>query len=403
MKKNLFLLFVASFMLLVSCSKEDEFDSPEEVNNLKSTAVINAGTVQQTIKGFGGAVILNWQSDLTETQRIKAFSPYSGMGLSIVRVRVSPNSADWAANKATIDKCKYYGGSAIATAWTAPASMKDNNKLIGGKLKTSSYASYAAHLKAFNIAVGGVSAISPVNEPNYKVSYECMEMTASEVASFVASQGSNCGAPIMAPEPYNFDKTYITTYLSNSTAKAKTAAVCGHIYGKTPYYYNFGKPVWMTEHYVNSSVSGNDWPTAMKVAKEIHDCMNVGWSAYVWWYIRRSYGPMDENGNVTKTGYVMTHFAKWIRPGYSKISCSASPTPGVYTTAYKSGSKLVIVAINTNSAITYQSFNVSGISYSGFDRYKTTSSSNLIKDSFSARSGFGINLPASSITTLVSK
>jgi O-glycosyl hydrolase len=247
------------------------------------TAVISRFNFTRLFQG--GANIIGWTTDLTSAQRTTAFSPTSGIGLSIVRVRISPNTADFAANKATIDACKSFGGSAIATAWTAPASMKDNNNTIGGKLKTASYADYAAHLKAFNTAVGGVSAICPVNEPNYKVSYECMEMTASEVAAFVAAQGSNFGAPVMAPEPFNMDQTYLTTYLSNSTAKSKTSYVCGHIYGKTPYYYDFGKPVWMTEHYVNSSVSGNDWPNAMKVAKEIHDCMNVGWSAYVWWYI----------------------------------------------------------------------------------------------------------------------
>jgi glucuronoarabinoxylan endo-1,4-beta-xylanase len=159
----------------------------------------------------------------------------------------------------------------------------------------------------------------------------------------------------------------------------------------------------MTEHYTNSSISGNDWNNAMTAAKEIHDCMNVGYAAYVWWYIRRSYGPIDESSNITKLGYVMAHYARYIRPGYSKISCTANPATGVYVTAYKSGSKLVIVAINQNSSSAYQAFSYSGITISGFNRYKTTSSSNLAQDSFSVSGGsFGITLPASSITTLVS-
>jgi glucuronoarabinoxylan endo-1,4-beta-xylanase len=319
-------------------------------------------------------------------------------------VRVPNTSSEFAREKATIDACKANGGSAIATAWSAPASMKTNGSVIGGKINTSSYAAYAAHLKAFNTAVGGVSAISPANEPNLKVSYESMELTASEVAAFVAAQGSNCGAPIMAPEPFNMDQTYINTYLSNATAKSKTSFVCGHIYGKTPYSFSPGMPVWMTEHYVNSSISGNDWTNAMKVAKEIHDCMNAGWAAYVWWYIRRSYGPMDESGNITKTGYVMAHYARYVRPGYSKISCTANPTSGVYVTAYKSGSKIVVVAVNQNSSTTYQTFSLSGATVTGFNRYQTTSSSNLAADSFTVSgSSFSINLAANSITTLVSK
>jgi glucuronoarabinoxylan endo-1,4-beta-xylanase len=142
----------------------------------------------------------------------------------------------------------------------------------------------------------------------------------------------------------------------------------------------------------------------MTAAKEIHDCMNAGWVAYVYWYIRRSYGPIDESSNITKLGYVMAQFSRYIRPGYSKISCTANPASGIYTTAYKSGSKLVIVAINQNSSDTYQSFSWSGITVTGFNRYKTTSSSNLASDSPSiSGSSIGITLPAKSITTLVSK
>jgi len=371
---------------------------------VQGTAEINASTVQQSIKGFGGANIVAWTGDLTSTQRSTAFSPTNGIGLSIVRVRVPNSSTEFSAEKATIDACKSYGGSAIASAWSAPASMKTNGSVVGGKIKTASYSAYAAHLSAFNSAVGGLAAISPTNEPDYQVNYESMELTAPEVADFVAAQGSNCGAPIMAPEPFQMNQTYINTYLSNATAKSKTSFVCGHIYGKTPYNLgNIGKPVWMTEHYTNSSISGEDWPNAMTAAKEIHDCMNAGWSAYVWWYIRRSYGPISESGNIQKLGYIMAHYARYVRPGYTKISCTSNPSTGVYVTAYKSGTKLVLVIINQNTAVTYQPFSYTGISVNGFNRYFTTSTTNLGSNSFAVSGGsFGINLSASSITTLVS-
>jgi len=408
MKKNVIRLF-AIVLLFTACSKKGNLTTNQTDNNpssgqpqVESTAAVNAGTVQQYIRGFGGANIRGWIADLTSDQRTTAFSPTSGMGLSVLRVRVSPNSADFAAEKPTIDAAKSFGATVIASAWTAPASMKSNNNLVGGKLNTSAYASYAAHLKNFCTTVGGVTAISPTNEPNITVTYESMDLTASEVAAFVADQGNNCGATIMAPETFNMDKTYMDTYLSNATASSKTGYVCGHIYGKTPYVYSPGKEVWMTEHIYNTN-DANDWTGAMGVAKEIHDCMNAGYSMYVWWYIRRSYGMLDESGNITKRGYVLSHYAKWIRPGYNKISCTANPTSGVYVTAYKSGSKIVIVAVNQNAAITYQPFTISGVTVAGFNRYRTTSSANLTADSFTISGGsFGINLPASSITTLVS-
>lgn len=393
----------AGLFLLSGCKKQQEkaTDSTPLARE-EATAVINAGTVQQYIRGFGGASIRGWIADLTSDQRTKAFSASSGIGMSVLRVRVSPNSSDFAAEKATIDAAKSYGASVIASAWTAPASMKDNNSLIGGKLNTSSYAAYAAHLSNFCSTVGGVSAISPTNEPNIAVTYESMSLTASEVAAFVAAQGSNCGATIMAPETFNMDQTYMDTYLSNATAKSKTGYVCGHIYGKTPYVYSPGKEVWMTEHFTNTT-DANDWNSAMGVAKEIHDCMNAGYNMYVWWYIRRSYGMIDESSNITKRGYVMSQWARYVRPGYNKISCTANPTSGVYVTAYKSGSKIVVVAVNQNTAVTYQPFSISGVTVAGFNRYRTTSAANLAADSFTISGGsFGINLPAQSVTTLVS-
>jgi glucuronoarabinoxylan endo-1,4-beta-xylanase len=395
MKKNLFACLIAA-MVLLGCSKEEEVDQQVE----KGTATIAAGTVQQTIHGFGGASILTWISDLTSDQRTKAFSTTSGIGMSMLRVMVPTSSSNFAREKPTIDAAKSYGANVIATAWNAPASMMD-----GSYLKTSSYADYAAHLKAFNTAVGGLYAISPWNEPN--LANDWMKATATEVANFVAQQGSNCGAPIMAPEPFNMDQTFINTYLSNATAKSKTSFVCGHIYGKTPYNLgSIGKPVLMTEYYTNSSVSGNDWPNAMTAAKSIHDCMNSGYGAYVWWYIRRSYGCIDESSNITKLGWVTAQYARFVRPGYSKVSCTANPTSGVYVTAYKSGSKLVVVAINTNSSSTYQPFSISGLTVSnGFKKYVTSSSKNCayVNDVPVSNNTCGISMDASSVTTLVSK
>jgi glucuronoarabinoxylan endo-1,4-beta-xylanase len=201
------------------------------------------------------------------------------------------------------------------------------------------------------------------------------------------------------------DQTFINTYLSNTAAATNTSFVCGHIYGKTPYDLgNIGKSLWMTEHYTNSAISSDDWGNAMTAAKEIHDCMNAGWVAYVWWYIRRSYGPIDENSNITKLGYVMAQYARFVRPGANKIVCPANPASGVYVTAYKSGTNLVIVIVNQNTTTTNQGFNLSGTTVTGFNRYVTTSSANLATYSFNiSANSFSINLLPSSVTTLVSQ
>ena len=132
--KNKLLSFAAAGLLLASCSKNqntvDNFagktDTAGQSFATASTVAIDASTLQQNIRGFGGASILAWIGDLTSAQRIKAFDPNNGMGLSILRVRIPNSTADFAVEKPTIDAAKSYGASVIATAWSAPASMKDN-------------------------------------------------------------------------------------------------------------------------------------------------------------------------------------------------------------------------------------------------------------------------------------
>ncbi len=402
MKIKLLSLLVTISLIFTGCSKDDSTPEPKEKSTLKASSVANIdyNSTQQIIRGYGGANIIGWRNDLTSTQRVKAFSNWSGIGLSVLRVRISPNSSDWSANIPTMDVCRYYGGSIIASSWTAPSYMKTSNSTIGGKLKPEHYWGYAQHLTNFNDAVGGVMAISAWNEPDWVTSYECMNNTASEIANFISVRGANCGAEIMGPETLGMDQNFTTTVVNSAGPNLKY--VCGHIYGHDPYYHNWGKEVWMTEHITDEN-DGNNWNSAMATALEIHDCMYSGYSMWVWWYIRRYYGLIDENSNITKRGYAVAQFARYIRPGYYKIACSPNPSTGIYTTAYKDGSKLVVVAINTNSSSTYQPFNINGTSVSGFYRIKTTSSSNLQSDSFSiSGNNFGILLPASSITTLVS-
>ncbi|PJJ80409.1 glycoside hydrolase [Mucilaginibacter auburnensis] len=411
-KFSVFVLIAAAFLFGCKKSKTAEPPSTAEISlggaisataGVTGMANVDANTSQQNISGFGGASILQWRGDLTAAQRQKLFSPVDGLGFSALRVRIPNSAADFAAEKPTIDAAKSFGANVIATAWSAPASMKTNNNIVGGKLKTSSYADYAAFLKSYVTAVGGVTAISPTNEPNYGVDYESMSMTAEEVADFVAAQGENVGAPVMAPEPFNMSQTYIGTYLANAAANAKTAYIAGHIYGTPPTAFTPGKEIWMTEHYTNNN-DGNDWVGALSVGKEIHDCMTAGYSMYVWWYMCRYYGLMSETSDTpTKRGYAMAQFSKWIRPGFRKIASTATPQSNVFLSAYKSGSKLVLVIINFNSSMVAQPIGLTGISATGFNRYYTDANNNLKASNFTIPgNNFIINLAPLSVTTLVS-
>ncbi|MTK53920.1 hypothetical protein [Paludibacter sp.] len=401
--KNTFLI-IAFFIIPVifsGCSKEISTSPTEPILEGEMPVTINTSTQFQTIRGFGGAAIHNWIADLTSTQMTKAFSTTDGIGLSVMRVRIPSSSDQFSGEVPQINAAKQFGVSVIATAWSAPASMKTSNNVVGGKLKPDSYSAYAAYLRSYNTAVGGVTSISPWNEPNYVVSYEGMNNNAAEIGNFLSMYADSCGTKVVAPETFNMSKSINDSVLA--IAGAKLTTICGHIYGTTPYKYSVGKEIWMTEHYTNSTDSGNVWSGAINVAKEIHNCMTSGYSMYVWWYIRRFYGLIDENSNITKRGYAMAHFAKWIRPGYYRVSCTETPQDGIYCTAFSNGSKLIIVAINQNDYAINYTFNYSGLSATGFTGYSTTKAANLVsKNTTTSGNAVVFPLPASSITTLVS-
>jgi glucuronoarabinoxylan endo-1,4-beta-xylanase len=127
-------------------------------------------------------------------------------------------------------------------------------------------------------------------------------------------------------------------------------------------------------------------------------------SAYVLWYIKRGYGPIDLISNITKGGYCMSQYARFVRPGYCRVSATASPQTNVYVTAYKSGSKVVIVALNSGSASISQTFTIKDGIVTTFTPYVTSSRKNCAQGNNIAVSNdsFTTTLEALSVTTFVS-
>ena len=164
----------------------------------------------------------------------------------------------------------------------------------------------------------------------------------------------------------------------------------------------------MTEVYVpNSSSPADTWPEAMEVAFNIHNALVVGsMNAYVWWYIRRSYGPMKEDGKISKRGYMMAQFSKYVRPGAIRVFVDESPTDGVYISAYKNkyGDKsLIIIAINNGNNSYAQRFNFNGMNIKRVDRYRTSQGENLAVTQNMAITdkGFWAQLNSKTVSTFV--
>lgn len=298
----------------------------------------------------------------------------------------------------------------MATPWSPPASMKDNNSTIQGHLNTSDYGNYADNLVNFvnYCRNNGCSlyAVSVQNEPDITVTYESCIWSASQLETFCANNMGVFGSTkVIMPESYHFDHSMSDATLNDATAASHVDIIGGHIYGGGLASYSLatskGKELWMTEH-LDSDTSLS---AVIGTGKEISDCMNIGgFNAYNWWYLKRDYGPVDENGNRTKRGCVMAQFARWIRPGAQRVSCTYNPQSNVYVTAYNSGGKAVVVAVNTGTASAFQTFQLSNwTSVSSVTRYRTSSGEDLANTGSISLSNnsFGVTLPAQSVSTFV--
>jgi glucuronoarabinoxylan endo-1,4-beta-xylanase len=373
-----------------------------------ATAMVNLSSTQQTIRGFGGASV--WMGLMTNAEMDLLFGSGAGtVGLSILRIRIAPDN-NWATELENAKKARARGAIVMATPWTPPAGMKTNNDVVGGSLKTSEYVNYANYLSNFANYMssngGELYGISIQNEPDIRVTYESCDWTAAQLFNFARNNAGVIPTRVIMSESFNFNKAYTDSILNDPVARANVDIIGGHIYGggiaDYPLARNNGKEVWMTEHLnTDTSITG-----VIQTAKEITDCLAVGnYNAYIWWYLRRFYGPMDDNGARTKRGCVMAQYARWVRPGFVRVSATYNPNPGVYVSAYKSGAKVVIVAVNNGAGSVNQTFSISGgAAPATLNRYRTSGSENLATlTAISVSNGsFTTSLPAQSITTFVS-
>lgn len=351
------------------------------------TVTVNPNQKYQTVRGFGGMNGAEWINDLTPAQVDLAYGSGNGqIGLSILRMRIDPSSSGWSLQVPTAARVRALGGILFATPWSPPAYMKSNNSLVkGGKLLSTSYAAYTTHLLDFANYLSArnapLYAISLQNEPDWHPDYESADWNGSDFVNYLNAEGGKFGAlKVIVGESVGFTFSITDPVLNNAKASQATSIVAGHLYGAQPKDYALarskGKQVWMTEHYTDTS-DGNAWPSALGVASELHQSMVANYNAYIWWYIRRSYGLISEGGSVSKRGYVMSQFARFVRPGSIRIGATEHPYADVSTTAYRTpDNKIVVVAVNTGTAHQRLDLTVPAGAATQFVKYTTSSSLN---------------------------
>ncbi|MBR6792508.1 MAG: carbohydrate binding domain-containing protein, partial [Ruminococcus sp.] len=368
--------------------------------------------------------------DLTDDQRKTAFGNGEGqLGLTVLRVFVNPDKNQWYRALPTAKYASDNGVTVFASPWEPPANLAESGGSNGKlHLPQSNYGAYAQHLNDFGnyMKNNGVDlyAISVQNEPDY--ASEWTYWSSDETTNFIANYGDQITSTrLMSPESFQYSpenaswilggkdggKKYYSKILNNSKAMANCDLFGTHFYGTTRDWMDFpalescGKPIWMTEVYVPDSTSNaNTWPQALDVATNIHNGLVIGnMSAYVWWYIRRSYGPMLEDGSISKRGDMMAQYSKFVRPGFVRVDATEKPDSNLLVSAYKKDNQVVVVAVNTGESSVVQEFSFANEKLSQVERYRSSGTEKVVHTGQMELTddGFFATLPAQSVTTFV--
>ena len=400
-------------------------------------ANIDLNVVHQEIKGFGGINHPTWYTNLNASERALAFGNGPGqMGLTVLRTFVSQNPNEWGLGIETAQYAANAGATVFASPWNPPANMTitvDGQK----RINPNSYADYANHLNNYvtYMANNGVDlyAISTQNEPDY--AHDWTEWSPQESVDFIKGYANQIDCRLITPESFQYRKNVYDPILNDPQALANVDIFGTHLYG-TQYadfpYPNFeqkggGKELWMTEVYTDSQYDANIWDNsvinqnhhALKVAEHIHYAMTEGqFQTYVFWPLRRYYALIHDGANastpfngvspaqagtITKRGYCMAQFSKWIRPGFVRVEATKSPSNNVFVSAYKNNDgQVVIVVVNKNTSTRNLTLNIPGLQSTTWERYTTSATKSLAKGSdINANSSFQVTLDAASVTTFV--
>jgi len=394
-----------------------------------STVNVNLDEEHQVIRGFGGMVHNQWQNGggLSEADAKLAFGRGDGqIGLNTLRIPVYASSNDF--NK-EVDAAKYakkYAGDDFilyATPWTSPYAGANQH------INPSNYQKYVDHLNNFTAHMKNkdvpLYAISISNEPDWCGEWACW--SANEIYNFTknyADQLRKNGTKVISTESFRYDKNLYNNVLNDAKALKNWDILGAHFYASSAktgddfFQYKLAdqKNVerWMTEHYTESQGSGNYWRKYMKtgdqantavwdtvramdLAYEVHRGLVVGnFNQYTWWYIRRCYGlimerdfgnklqvPQNEIGKVSKRGYVLSQFARFIRPGAIRVGATAKPEANLFASAYKSadGDSVIVVLVNRDfkksKTVTVK---VPGAKIETFRVYTTSEVKNAVDD-----------------------
>ena len=286
----------------------------------------------------------------------------------------------------------------MATPWSPPVWMKDNNSFIGGSLQPQYYGVYAQYFVKYIQAMKQqgitIDAICPQNEPLHPGNNPSLLMTATQQAEFIknslgpAFQTASINTKIVIYD-HNCDKPeYPIAVLSDAAANPYIDGSAFHLYGgdisalSTVHNTFPNKNVYFTEQWTSSEGS---FPEDLKWHVKnvvIGSMRNWSKNALEWNLANNaSYGPHTPGGcsqckgALTISGpesftrnvgyYIIAHASKFVPLGSTRITSNLSGN--LNNVAFKTPSGKIVLIVENDGAAT-ELFN---IKYNG--KWVTTS------------------------------
>ena len=409
-----------------------------------ATLTVNTTTYQK-ITGFGGFVCSPQfgYNHMTTDEIKKVWGKDSEAGFNIMRLYIpigstsasESNPSSWSSSLATAQLGKSLGIKIFASPWSMPAEWKTyntvdavyvdaNNVKQDNYLLPIYYPDYANYLNGYATYLKNngaeLDAISVQNEPDERALYAGCIWNPTQISDFVKDYGQLVNCPIMAPESVGLSDSYSTAFTSDAVL-ANLKYFAGHQYGNIQsglkQVQAKGKEVWMTEYLMNWNPTGStprnfDWSKdALNFAGQVNSAMLSNVNAWVHYATKRYYGLMGDGtngsieGEITKRGYILSHFAKYAT-GKTRVGNTwADATGKLSGSTYISdtGDSVVVMVINPASSTYNLTVDLPFYTISG-KMIKTTETENMSSTDISLTTETcrpKISISPSSFTTIV--
>jgi glucosylceramidase len=394
------------------------------------TITVNENTAYQQFEGAGADITDTTAFDIKGSGALSAatqndvmtklFSPTSGIGISAVRNVIG--SSDLAQNSYSYDNtcCDVNDFSLsrdsdvmalskqalglnpqmffMASPWSAPPWMKDNNAYSQGYLQSQYYAAYAQYfvkyIQGYQAAGVPIRYVTEQNEPGCCAGYPSMQWTASGLDYFAANNllpalnTAGLSTKLLIGD-WNFDTydAWVSPLINDTAIRTNKnfGGIAWHNYGGSPsqmttvhnqfpsvnqYVTEYSGGTWvanqqqqdmtdMVNFFRNWGRSWNKWSLAVDEQKGPHNGGCGTCTGLV--TVHRNDG---QRGQVDYTVeyYTMGHLTKFVKPGAVRIDSTANST--VPNVAFKNpdGSK-ALIAYNTSASTQTVKVNWGGQSF----------------------------------------